>query len=58
MLNRCDSCCGKKTIVAPGNFVKECPKCSGIGYVKVDNKVADDVKVKRTRSKLAVKIGE
>jgi DnaJ-class molecular chaperone len=49
ILNRCDSCCGKKTIVAPGNFVKECPKCAGIGYVKIDTKVADDVKVKRKK---------
>ena len=49
MLNRCDGCCGKKTIVAPGNFVKECPKYAGVGYVKIDTKVADDVNVKRKK---------
>ena len=47
MLNRCGSCHGKKTIVAPGNFVKECPKCAGIGYVKVETKIADDVKKRK-----------
>lgn len=36
MYNRCDSCCGKKTILGLGGIVKDCSKCNGVGYVKVE----------------------
>ena len=49
ILNRCDSCCGKKTVVGLGNIKKTCAKCAGVGYVKIETKVADDVKVKRKK---------
>lgn len=51
MLNRCDCCHGKKTVVALGNIKKTCAKCAGVGYVKIETKVADDVKVKRARAR-------
>ena len=51
MLNRCDCCHGKKTVVALGNIKKTCAKCAGVGYVKIETKVADDVKVKRKYTK-------
>ena len=49
ILNRCDCCCGKKTVVGLGNIKKTCTKCVGVGYVKIDTKVADDVKAKRKK---------
>lgn len=35
MITRCDMCLGKKTIVGLGMLVKDCPRCDGIGHVKV-----------------------
>lgn len=33
---RCDTCYGKKTIMALGALIKECPKCKGVGHVKIE----------------------
>lgn len=36
---RCETCVGKKTILALGGLVKECPNCKGIGHVKVEEEL-------------------
>jgi transposase len=36
---RCDCCIGKKTILGLGALIKECPKCKGVGHVKVDAEI-------------------
>ncbi len=36
-VTRCENCNGKKTIIGLGCFVKDCPGCNGVGYVKIDD---------------------
>lgn len=35
MITRCSSCLGKKTIIGLGSLIQDCPKCDGIGHIKV-----------------------
>jgi len=35
-LCRCESCKGRKIIVGIGGMEKECSRCLGVGYVKVE----------------------
>ena len=36
---RCETCVGKKTILGLGGLVKSCPKCNGVGHVKIEDNV-------------------
>ena len=38
---RCDCCIGKKTILGLGALIKKCPKCNGVGHVKIELEVSD-----------------
>ncbi len=33
MVNRCECCLGRKTLVGLGNMVVKCSFCKGVGYV-------------------------
>lgn len=48
MITRCSSCQGKKTIIGLGAMIKDCPKCDGVGHIKVvldHDKVAEQVAI-------------
>lgn len=45
MLSRCSVCHGKKQIVALGNMLKDCLVCKGIGWLKLDEVIAESAKV-------------
>ena len=34
---KCYSCRGSKKLLSLGNIVKDCPTCSGVGYLKSDD---------------------
>jgi hypothetical protein len=48
MISRCDVCEGRKKCRGIGGVMKECVKCKGIGFIKLDEIVKED-KPKRTR---------
>ena len=35
MIQRCETCMGKKTIIGLGCLIKDCPSCKGVGHIKV-----------------------
>lgn len=43
MITRCDKCLGKKTLIGLGGLIKDCPKCEGIGHLKIVLTPADIV---------------
>ncbi len=38
---RCETCKGRKTILAIGNMTRKCPTCKGVGHVAVVEPVAE-----------------
>lgn len=51
-LVRCDSCNGRKQIVALGNLIKDCPYCRAIGWIEEpDSLLAAEVKQAMTEPK-------
>ena len=48
MISRCSVCEGRKKCRGMGGVMKECVKCNGVGFIKLDELVKED-KPKRTR---------
>jgi len=40
---RCETCKGKKKMMALGGLIKDCVGCSGVGFVSVESVVASVV---------------
>lgn len=36
VVTRCPNCVGRKTLIAPGGMLKDCPNCKGVGYVRAE----------------------
>lgn len=44
MIERCNRCAGKKTIIKLGNIIGTCPDCKGVGHVKSKLQVEEETK--------------
>jgi|FreactTroBogLake_1042271.scaffolds.fasta_scaffold07702_11 predicted nucleic acid-binding Zn-ribbon protein len=53
MVTQCTGCSGKKVIMGLGGMIKDCPKCGGVGHIKVvsNNDTIDDNKSVNTIKK-------
>jgi phage FluMu protein Com len=45
---RCETCCGKKTILGLGMINKQCPDCKGVGHIKIEPQSHDNKDKKRS----------
>lgn len=58
MINRCESCQGKKIVNGLGGMTKKCSVCSGVGFIKIEQIINKPQRGRKKKVEEVKNVGE